>query len=58
MAQSLKHLALDYGSGHDLTVREFEPHVGSALTVWRLLGIFSLSLTTPRSLALCLSENK
>ena len=28
MAQSVKHLTLDFGSGHDLTVREFKPHVG------------------------------
>ena len=27
MAQSVKHLALDFGSGHDLTVLEFEPRV-------------------------------
>ena len=23
----LKHLTLDFSSGHDLTVREFEPHI-------------------------------
>ena len=28
MAQSVKHPTLDLGSGHDLTVCEFEPHVG------------------------------
>ena len=28
MAQSVKCPALDFGSGHDLKVREFEPHVG------------------------------
>ena len=27
MAQSVKHLTLDLGSGHDLTVGEFEPRV-------------------------------
>ena len=27
MAQSVKHPTLDPGSGHDLTVREIEPHV-------------------------------
>ena len=27
MAQSLKHPTLDFSSGHDFTVREFEPHV-------------------------------
>ena len=25
MAQSIKHLILDFGLGHDLTVLEFEP---------------------------------
>ena len=28
VAQSIKHWNLDFGSGHDLTVRKFEPHVG------------------------------
>ena len=28
VAQSAKHLTLDFGSGHDLTVREMEPRVG------------------------------
>ena len=27
MAQSVQPATLDLGSGHDLTVREFEPHV-------------------------------
>ena len=29
MAQSVKHPTLDFGSGHDLTVHEFEPHIGA-----------------------------
>ena len=28
VAQSVKHLALDFGSGHDFTVRVSEPHIG------------------------------
>ena len=28
MAQWVKRLALDFGSGHDLTVHVFKPHVG------------------------------
>ena len=28
MAQLVKHLTLDFGSGHDLTVHEFRPCVG------------------------------
>ena len=27
-AQSVEHPTLDFGSGHDLTVREFKPHIG------------------------------
>ena len=27
-AQPVKHLTLDFGSGHDLRVQEIEPHVG------------------------------
>ena len=42
MAQSVKHLILDFGSGSDLTVQEFEPALGSVLTAWSLLGILSL----------------
>ena len=53
MVQSFKRLTLDLGSGHDLTVREFEPYIGlctdSAEPAW-LLGILSLSL--PLSLSL------
>ena len=60
MAQSVKHPTLDFGSGHDLRVREFEPTPGSALTVWSLLRIlsFSLSLSAPPLLALSLFHNK
>ena len=28
MAQSVKHLTLDVGSGHDLAVHEMEPSMG------------------------------
>ena len=28
MAQWVKHPTLDFGSGHDLTVCRFEPHIG------------------------------
>ena len=40
MAQWVKHPALDLGSGHDLTVREFEPCVGtnSVELVWDSLS--------------------
>ena len=29
MAQSVKRPTLDFGSGHDLTVCEFEPRIGA-----------------------------
>ena len=29
-AQSAKHLTLDFGSGHNLVVHEFKPHIGLA----------------------------
>ena len=42
----VKRLPLGFGSGHDLTVGEFKPHIrGSALSVWSLLGILSLPLS-------------
>ena len=45
-AQSVKCLTLDFGPGHDLTVREFEPHAGfgvdSAEPAWD-----SVSLPVP-----------
>ena len=38
VAQSVKHLTLDFSSGHDLTVREFKPciglHAGRAEPAW------------------------
>ena len=54
MAQSVERLSLDFGSGHDLTVCEFEPHI--ELCAGSLLGILSLHLSLPfprlRSLSL------
>ena len=47
VAQSVEYPTLDFGSGHGFMVCEFEPHIGlcTALTVWSLLGILSLSLS-------------
>ena len=45
MAQWIKHLTLDFGSGHGLKVRGIELLSGSVLTAWSLLGILSLSLS-------------
>ena len=51
MAQLVEHLTLGFGSGHDLTVRGFEPHVGlcadSVEPAWDSL---SPSLSAPTSL--------
>ena len=33
VAQSVKHLTLDFGSGHDLTAQEFESRLGSSSPV-------------------------
>ena len=57
VTQSVKHLTLDFGSGHDLTVHGFEPHV-SMEPAWDSL---SPSLSAPLSmlsLLLSLKTNK
>ena len=54
----------NFGPGHDLTVREFEPHIGSVLTAGNLEPPSesvspSLSLSVPPLPMLCLSlKNK
>ena len=57
VAQSVKHLILDLGLGHDLIVPEFEPRIRfSALMAQSLLGILSLlSALPPLVLALSFS---
>ena len=48
----------DFGSGHDLMAREFEPHVGSVLTAQSLeaaLDSVSPSLSSPPLPVLSLS---
>ena len=42
-----KCATLGFGSGHDLTDRGFEPHIGLMLAAESLLGILSPSLSTP-----------
>ena len=56
VAQSVK--PLDFGSGHDLTFGSLSPASGSAQAVWNLLGILSLSLSTPLSSLLFLSQSE
>ena len=55
MAQSVKCLTLDFGSGHDLTVCEFKPRLGlwadRAEHAWDSLPP-SLSLSLPHALSL------
>ena len=62
MAQLVKCLILDFGSGHDLMVCEFNPELGSAMTAQSLLGILSPSLSLCPSpagaLSLCLKINE
>ena len=59
MVQSVKPLTRDFGLGHDLTVHDFEPHVGlctdSVKPVWDSL---SPSLFAPSILIVSLSQNK
>ena len=55
-ALSVKRPAVGFSSGHDLTLREFKPRIGSVITVWSLLGILSLSLPLPGWLSFSLSK--
>ena len=48
VAHLVKHLTLDFGSGHDLMISRFmssSSMLGSILTTWSLFGILSLSLS-------------
>ena len=59
---SLKHLTLDFSSGHDLTVCEFKPHVrqlciGSVEPAWDSLSL-SLCPSPTHFLFLSLSLSK
>ena len=52
----------DFGSGHDLADREFEPHIGLAAvsmeTAADPLSLFSLPCLCAHALVLSLSQNK
>ena len=58
VAQSVRHLTLDFGSRHDLAVRRSSPASGSVLSAQSLLGILPLSLSLCPSLAFSLSKKK
>ena len=69
VARSVKRLTLDFGSGHDLTVRGTEPHIrlcsDSKEPAWGSLSLsLSLSHSTPsrllctRARALSLKKQK
>ena len=58
MAQSIKRLTVDFDSGHDLTVCEMEPRVGShAESTEPALDFVCLSLPLLHSLLLSLFHN-
>ena len=61
VAQAVKHLTPDFGSGDDLTVGEIERHVGlcadSAASCWDSLSP-SLSAPPPPTLSLSRKINK
>ena len=50
MAQSIKHLTLDFGSGHDLKVMRSSPMSGSALGGGGPLENLSFPLPLPLTL--------
>ena len=51
MGQSVKQQTLDFGSGHDLTVRGIEPGMGLCADSTVLLEILSLPLAVPLRLS-------
>ena len=62
MAPSVKRPTLDFRSGHDLMVHEFEPHVGLCADTleraWDSLSLCPSSACFLSSLSLCLKINK
>ena len=57
VAQSVERQTLDLGSGHDLTVQEFEPCVRcTAVSVEPTLDPLSPSVSAPHLLSLSLSR--
>ena len=55
VAQLVKRLTFGFGSGHDMTVREFEPHLGYAGSAEPAWDSLSLPLSAPPAHALSFS---
>ena len=55
MAQSIEHLALNFGSGHDLTVCELEPQTGLCVDSMEPAWDFLSPVSAPPRLRLSLS---
>ena len=51
MAQLVECLTLGFGSGRDLTVHGFQPHVGSVMAAQSLLEVLSPPLSVAPPLA-------
>ena len=49
MPGSVKHLDLGFGSGHDLMVHEFEPHIGLSVVAWDSISLFSPPSLSPNT---------
>ena len=62
MAQLVEHPTLGFGSSHDLTVCEFEPHIGlcanSVEPAWNSRSLLSLPLPCLRARSLSNIKNK
>ena len=58
LGELVKHLTLDFSSGHDLMVCEISPALGSVSIAQNLLGILSPSLSAPPLLSLSLTLSK
>ena len=62
MGQPVKHLTLDFGSGHDLTVHEMKPHIelcaDSGEPVWNYVSALPTLLSLMHACALSLKINK
>ena len=57
VAQVIKHLTLDFGSGRDLTICEFDPHIGLWAETRSMLGILFAPPPLTHTLTLSLISN-